>query len=217
MTTPSSARPDSDTERLIAQLSKRCEALDRRRTRLEDELARKDAESDAPLRRLLTDLLDIDDALAESLRWSARQDSTVPDRAAATLRSLMEQVSAAHKLMRRRLLAADVRPMDLIHQRAEPEIARIVGARPTSRCPADLVLEERVPGFYRGQQVLRTAEVIVAVPGTDPDATPDSDAAPDLEPSREPAREPKQPRQTTTSRRQPRRLPRHKRRTRRRS
>ncbi|WP_326812010.1 nucleotide exchange factor GrpE [Streptomyces scopuliridis] len=207
MTAPSSAQFDSDTERLIAQLRKRCEALERRRTEYEDELARRDAQSEASLRRLLTGLLDVDDALAESLRWSANQDPTVPDRAASALASLTEQVSAAHKLLRHRLLAADVRAMDLVHQRAEPAIARVVGARPTSRYPADLVLEERLPGFYLGQQVLRTAEVVVAV----------SDFDPGLDPSREPAREPKQPRQSTTARRQPRRLPRHKRRTRRRS
>ncbi len=156
-------------------------------------------------------LLDVDDALAESLRWSARRHSTVPHHAAAPLVSLTEQVSAAHRLLRRQLLTADVRPMDLVYQRAEPGIARVVGAQPTSRHPADLVLEERVPGFYLGQQVLRTAEVVVAVPGSD------RDIGPGPEPSQEPVREPEQPGRSTTARRQPRRLPRHKRRTRRRS
>lgn len=211
MTAPSSAQPDSDSERLIAQLRRRCEALERRRAQYEDELARKDAEWETSLRRLLTGLLDVDDALAESLRWSARRHSTVSHHAAAPLVSLTEQVSAAHRLLRRQLLTADVRPMDLVHQRAEPGIARVVGARPTSRHPADLVLEERVPGFYLGQQVLRTAEVVVAVPGSD------RDIGPGPEPSQEPVREPEQPGRSTTARRQPRRLPRHKRRTRRRS
>ncbi|ARP73202.1 hypothetical protein LK07_29305 [Streptomyces pluripotens] len=49
----------------------------------------------ASLRRLLTGLLDVDDALAESLHWSARQHSTVPHHATAPLASLTEQVSAA--------------------------------------------------------------------------------------------------------------------------
>jgi molecular chaperone GrpE len=214
LTAPSSAQPDSDSdsERLIAQLRRRCEALERRRAQYEDELARKDAEWETSLRRLLTGLLDVDDALAESLRWSANRHSSVRHHAAADLVvSLMEQVSAAHRLLRRQLLTADVRPMDLVHQRAEPGIARVVGARSTSRHPADLVLEERVPGFYLGQQVLRTAEVVVAVPGSDPDIGPGP------EPSQEPVRELEQPGRSTTARRQPRRLPRHKRRTRRRS
>ncbi|MFF9202262.1 nucleotide exchange factor GrpE [Streptomyces sp. NPDC014986] len=201
MTAPSSARPESDTERLIAQLRTRCDALERRRARDEDELARQEAESEASLHRLLTGLLDVDDALAESVRWSVRQD---PSHAAATMERLIEQVSAAHRLLRLRLLKADVRPMDLTHRQAVPDVARVVDTRPTSRCPADTVLEERVAGFYLGQRVLRTAEVVVAVPGPDPEAPED------------PAEEPKRS-GPAASRRQPRRLPRHRRRSRRRS
>ncbi|MFF9487293.1 nucleotide exchange factor GrpE [Streptomyces sp. NPDC014676] len=204
MTVPSSARPDSDTERLIAQLRTRCEALERRRARDEDELARQRAESEASLHRLLTGLLDVDDVLAESVRWSVRQD---PNRAAVTVERLIEQVSAAHRLLRLRLLKADVRPMDLTHRQAVPDVARVVDTRPTSRCPADTVLEERVAGFYLGQRVLRTAEVVVAVPGPDPGAP------------EEPVELAKEPKRSgpATSRRQPRRLPRHRRRSRRRS
>ncbi|MFF9570127.1 nucleotide exchange factor GrpE [Streptomyces sp. NPDC014685] len=201
MTVPFSARPDSDTDRRIAQLRTRCEALERRRARDEDELARQRAESEASLHRLLTGLLDVDDALAESVRWSVHQG---PNHTAATMERLIEQVSAAHRLLRLRLLKADVRPMDLTHRQAVPDVARVVGTRPTSRCSADTVLEERVAGFYMGQRVLRTAEVVVAVPGPDPE-----------EPE-EPAEEPKRP-GPATSRRQPRRLPRHRRRSRRRS
>ncbi|MEU3094396.1 nucleotide exchange factor GrpE [Streptomyces sp. NPDC006967] len=201
MTVPSSARPDADTERLIAQLRTRCEALERRRARDADELTRQRAESEASLHRLLAGLLDVDDALAESVRWSARQD---PNRAAATMERLIEQVSAVHRLLRRRLLEADVRPMDLTHRHAVPDVARVVDTRPTSRCPADTVLEERVAGFYLGQQVLRTAEVVVAVPGPDPEV------------SEEAAGEPKRS-GPAAPRRQPRRLPRHRRRSRRRS
>ncbi|MEF9902814.1 nucleotide exchange factor GrpE [Streptomyces sp. P9-A2] len=201
MTAPSSARPDSDTERLIAQLRTRCEALERRRARYEDELAHRKAESESSLHRLLIGLLEVDDTLAESVRWSVRQD---PRHAVAAMERLSEQVSAAHRLLRLRLLEADVRPMDLTHRRAVPEVARVVDTRPTSRQPADTVLEERVAGFYRGQQVLRTAEVVVAVDGPDPEAP------------EEPAREPKRS-GPAAPRRQPRWLPRHKRRSRRRS
>ncbi|MET9686888.1 nucleotide exchange factor GrpE [Streptomyces sp. NPDC006514] len=201
MTAPSSARPDGDSEPLIAQLRTRCEALERRRARDADELARQRAESEAFLHRLLAGLLDVDDALAESVRWSARQDRS---HAAATVESMIEQVSAAHRLLRLRLMGADVRPMDLTHRHAVPDVARVVDTRPTARHPADTVLEERVAGFYLKQQVLRTAEVVVAVPGLDPE-TPE-----------EPAGEPKRSGQAT-ARSQPRRLPRHKRRNRRRS
>ncbi|MBT3163791.1 nucleotide exchange factor GrpE [Streptomyces sp. Vc74B-19] len=200
MTVPSSARPDADTERLIAQLRTRCEALERRRAWDADELARQRAESEASLRRLLTGLLDVDDALAESVRWSAGQDS---NRAAATMERLIEQVCAAHRLLRRRLLEADVRPMDLTHRHAVPDVARVVDTRPTSRCPADTVMEERVAGFYLGQQVLRTAEVVVAVPGPEPDAPEEAAGEKRSGPA--------------APRRQPRRLPRHRRRSRRRS
>lgn len=201
MTAPSSARPESDTERLIAQLRTRCEALERRRARDADQLARQRAESEASLHHLLAGLLDIDDALAESVRWSARQDRS---HAAATVQSLIEQVSAAHRLLRLRLLEADVRPMDLTHRHAVPDVARVVGTRPTTRHAADTVLEERVAGFYLGQRVLRTAGVVVAVPGPDAEAPGD------------PAGEPKRS-GPATARRQPRRLPRHKRRSRHRS
>ena len=211
MTSPSAPPPDLDAERLIAQLRKRCEALERRRTHYEDELARKASESEAFLRRLLTGLLDVDDVLAESLRWSSRQNSGELRQEASALVSLTEQVSAAHRLLRRQLLAADVRPMDLVHQRAEPGVARVVGTRPTSRHPADLVLEERVPGFYLGQQVLRTSEVVIAVPGADTDLDNDP------EESRKPAEAIKQLGRPAAARKQPRRLPRHRRRTRRRS
>ena len=201
MTAPSSARPEPDTERLIAQLRTRCEALERRRARDADELARQRAGAEVSFHRLLTGLLDVDDALAESIRWSARQNRS---HAAATVESLIEQISAAHRLLRLQLLEYDVRPMDLTHRHAVPDVARVVDTRPTTRHPADTVLEERVAGFYLGQQVLRTAEVVTAVPGPDPEAP------------EKPAREPKRS-GPATARWQPRRLPRHKRRSHRRS
>ncbi|MDH6223280.1 nucleotide exchange factor GrpE [Streptomyces sp. MJP52] len=200
MTSVAPDRRDPEAELLIAQLRTRCEALDKRRGEYERELASLRAEHKSLLRRLVGGLLDVDDTLAESVRWALRQGPRQP---AVTLEKVVEQVSAAHRLLRLRLEAADVRPMNLTHQIAVPGVAKVVETRPTSRHPVDTVLEERMAGFYLGRQVLRKADVVIAVDGPDfvEPEEPDEDSRRSAPAAR---------------RRQPRRLPRHRRRSRRR-
>lgn len=172
----------SDQERHIAQLSRRVQALEARR-----------AETIVAFRHLLEGLLEVDDVLSDAVHRSSQAQG---GRAGAAPEGITEQIGAAHRLLRRHLLTANVAPMDLEGSKAVPSMSRVVATEPRTSIPADTVLEERVAGFYLGNEVLRAADVVVAVPGPDPEPDPEHAAA------------------APHRRSQPRRLSRHQRRSR---
>ncbi|MFJ4879510.1 nucleotide exchange factor GrpE [Streptomyces sp. NPDC088745] len=190
---PARARP-TEQDRRVQQLTFRAQALEKKRAAVE-----------RTLRDLLEGLLEVDDILADAVRRTTADEANGADgtgRPGATQAGpglLEEQLGAAHRVLRRRLLAAGVEPMDLVGSRAVPSISRVVAREPRASVPADTVLEERVTGFYADREVLREALVVVAVPGRDPEPEPDPeptaepDAAPPTATPVRPRRQPRRP------------------------
>ncbi|SEL57919.1 co-chaperone GrpE [Streptacidiphilus jiangxiensis] len=186
MNRPPEASADASADAEDAEfLRRRCAALETRLQRQQSEQARR-------ARGLLLGLLDVDDALLRTRAWldrAATPGAPQPDRTA--LRQLCDQLESIDELLRLRLRDADVRPLELLGSGAGAEVADVVAVRPTSDAAPGTVLEERRSGFLLGPDMLRRAEVVIAVP-PEPDPEPDpvrSQAAPAGDPAAPPAEE----------------------------
>ena len=60
------------------------------------------------------------------------------------------------------LAGEGVKPLNLVGQRFNPELAEAVGTREADNVEDDTVLEEAQKGYTIGSEVLRPAKVIVA-------------------------------------------------------
>ncbi|TQF04667.1 nucleotide exchange factor GrpE [Kitasatospora acidiphila] len=150
MTTPP-PEPDLDF------LKRRCAALATRMERLKDE--HRDEKS-----RLLFSLISVDDALLRTRAWLARVDpeaSGLPP--GEVVRQLLDQVGSVGELLQLRLREFDVRPLRLLDGHPDTEVADVVELWPTREAEPGTVLEERRRGFLLGAEILRRAEVVVAV------------------------------------------------------
>ncbi|MET9145253.1 nucleotide exchange factor GrpE [Streptomyces sp. NPDC004042] len=142
--------------------------LDKLRRRVEA-LSRKRDEAEARLQALLSSLLPLDDLLADTRRrtgalYEARSAREVTSAAVA----LGEQIDAAHLMLRGEFARHDVRPMDAVGRAADPAEMRVVGTQAHPTAAAGTVLRESVTGFRLGASTLRYAQVVVAVPGSEP-------------------------------------------------
>ncbi|WP_331452425.1 nucleotide exchange factor GrpE [Streptomyces sp. SS162] len=178
---------------------------DRLRRRVEA-LSRKRDESEARVRALLRALLPLDDVLADARRRAGDlHEARTAREAASAVIALSEQIEAAQHMLRGELARHDVRPMDAVGAAADPAEMRVVGTEPHPARPDGTVLREKVTGFRLGPDILRQAEVVIAVPGPAPEPGPVAPAEVTEEgggPAAVPAgRRRAQPRRTTRSQR----------------
>ncbi|MFD7244151.1 nucleotide exchange factor GrpE [Streptomyces massasporeus] len=147
--------------------------VDKLRRRVEA-LSRKRDEAEARLRDLLTALLPLDDALADtSRRAGALHEARSPREAVSAAIALSEQVDAAHRMLRGELARHDVVPVDVVGRGVDPAEMRVVGTEPHPTRPEGTVLREKLTGFRLGGAVLRAPRVVIAVPGPAPEPDPE--------------------------------------------
>ncbi|MFF2747706.1 nucleotide exchange factor GrpE [Kitasatospora sp. NPDC058048] len=115
----------------------------------------------AEQRELLGILVEVDDALAA---LGLDRELVALGRGAgleATRRRLLGQ-----------LAKAGVRPMRLEGMTADPDLTEIVGTEPHAGVAPETVVRTVVTGFFWGDEVLRRAQVVVAVPEPEPEPDP---------------------------------------------
>jgi hypothetical protein len=150
-------------------------------------------------RGLLLGLLEVDDVLFAVQEKQAQLPPGIP-----RPDNLVEMAAAVQGILRKKLAVAEVAPMRLMNYIAHPAVADIVGRVPSADKPDETVVSVVRNGFNWRGDVLRRAEVEVAVPWTGaapppaaeagPGPTPAPEAEPAPEPKRTPApRERKQP------------------------
>jgi molecular chaperone GrpE (heat shock protein) len=145
--------PDPDLD----FLQRRSAALAARMERLQDEHRAEKA-------RLLLGLIGVGDALARTQAWLARYDPAATGLPPGeVVRHLLSQVDSMDELLQLRLREFDVRPLRLLAGHPDAEVADVVELWPTWEAEPGTVLEERRRGFLLGTEILRRAEVVVAV------------------------------------------------------
>lgn len=140
---------------------------------LEQELKRARAESQesgrALLRPLLLELLDLHDRLAAGLR----QPTTAPSRWLDRWRrpaepdSWREGFGITQRRLEHILAERLVVRIELIGQRFDPHLGRVIGTAHETGVEAGIVVDEVRAGFLWGGELLRPAEVIVTQAGAD--------------------------------------------------
>ncbi|MGW3732966.1 nucleotide exchange factor GrpE [Streptomyces sp. NPDC005148] len=149
--------------------------LDKLRRRVEA-LSRKRDEAEARLHALLSSLLPLDDLLADTRRRAgALHEARSAREATAAAVALSEQIDAAHLMLRGEFARHDVSPMEAVGKVVDPAEMRVVGTEAHPSAPDGTVLREKVTGFRLGTFTLRSAQVVIAVPG--PAAEPEPVAA----------------------------------------
>ncbi|MFC1404500.1 MULTISPECIES: nucleotide exchange factor GrpE [Streptacidiphilus] len=160
-----------------------------RRRREEDARAAESAQ-----RGLLLGLLEVDDVLFAVQEKQAQLPPGIP-----RPDNLVEMAAAVQGILRKKLAVAEVSPMRLLNYVAHPAVADIVGRVPSADKPDETVVAVVRNGFNWRGDVLRRAEVEVAVPWTGQDPEP----APALAPAAAPVPEPQdapEPRRTPAPR-----------------
>ena len=160
-----------------------------RRRREEDARAAESAQ-----RGLLLGLLEVDDVLFAVQEKQAQLPPGIP-----RPDNLVEMAAAVQGILRKKLAVAEVAPMRLVNYLAHPAVADIVGRVPSADRPDETVVSVVRNGFNWRGDVLRRAEVEVAVPwtGTAPLPAPEtaSEAAPEPVPERSSTSAPRQRKQ----------------------
>lgn len=141
---------------------------------LEQALERAQAEvrerGQATLRPLLLDLLELRDRLdaalqqpaaSSSRRWFGRWSRPQP----VDPEPWREGVGMTARRLDRILSDRRVSRLELVGQRFDPRIARVVGTKADERLGPGIVVEEVRSGYVWGDELLRTAEVIVSKAG----------------------------------------------------
>lgn len=122
---------------------------------------RRDAE-----KRTVLPFLDMRDAMVRGLKAarSARSAKKLgPFRLGGTddLKGIVEAYEMAIRRFDRALASVDVLPLHAKGKPFDPRTMRAVEKREAADIPSGHVVEERISGFVRGEQVIRTAEVVV--------------------------------------------------------
>ncbi|MFD5834559.1 nucleotide exchange factor GrpE [Streptomyces collinus] len=147
--------------------------LDKLRRRVEA-LSRKREEAEARLHGLLSSLLPLDDLLVDTRRRAgALHEAGSAREATSAAVALSEQVDAAQRMLRGEFARLDVTAMDVVGRAVDPAEMRVVGTEGHPSLPQGTVLKERVTGFRLGGSVLRSAQVVIAVPGPAPEPEPE--------------------------------------------
>jgi hypothetical protein len=156
-------------------------------------------------RGLLLGLLEVDDVLFAVQEKQAQLPPGIP-----RPDNLVEMAAAVQGILRKKLAVAEVAPMRLMNYIAHPAVADIVGRVPSADKPDETVVSVVRNGFNWRGDVLRRAEVEVAVPwsGAAPppaaEAGPGPTPAPEAEPAPEPKRTPAPRQRKQPSARKPR-------------
>ncbi|WP_042396481.1 nucleotide exchange factor GrpE [Streptacidiphilus carbonis] len=136
-------------------------------------------------RGLLLGLLEVDDVLYAVQEKQAQLPPGIP-----RPDNLVEMAAAVQAVLRKKLAVAEVAPMRLMNYIAHPAVADIVGRVPSADKPDETVVSVVRNGFNWRGDVLRRAEVEVAVPWTGAEPLPaptEPAAAPTAEPASETA------------------------------
>jgi hypothetical protein len=156
-------------------------------------------------RGLLLGLLEVDDVLFAVQEKQAQLPPGIP-----RPDNLVEMAAAVQGILRKKLAVAEVAPMRLMNYIAHPAVADIVGRVPSADKPDETVVSVVRNGFNWRGDVLRRAEVEVAVPWTGAAPPPAAEAgpgptpAPEAEPAPEPKRTPAPRQRKQPSARKPR-------------
>ncbi|MFJ5995453.1 nucleotide exchange factor GrpE [Streptomyces sp. NPDC092370] len=146
--------------------------LDKLRRRVEA-LSRKREEAEARLHGLLNALLPLDDLLGDTRRRTGALHVARSAREATSAAvALSEQIDAAQRMLRGELARLDVTAMDVVGRAVDPAEMHVVGTEGHPSLPEGTVLKEQETGFRLGASVLRSAKVVIAVPGPAPEPEP---------------------------------------------
>jgi len=133
--------------------------LDRARSAARDQ-------ADAALRPLLLDVVDLRDRLSAALTFAAAARpgwaGRLWRRPASGGEAWQEGLRMTLRRLDQVLLDRRIVPMQLVGQPFDPRGARVVGTSADSAAADGTVIEEVRAGFLWGDQVLRTADVIVS-------------------------------------------------------
>lgn len=136
---------------------------------LEQQLTRAHAEarerSDALMRPLLLDLLDLRDRLDAALKQTAPPPAKWLDRwrrKPVQADNWREGIGITARRLDRILAERRVQRMQLTGERFDPRLARVVGASLCSGTAPGVVVDEARAGYMWDNQLLRIAEVIVS-------------------------------------------------------
>ncbi|MGQ4373826.1 nucleotide exchange factor GrpE [Streptomyces sp. SAS_267] len=176
--------------------------IDKLRRRVEALTGKRD-EAEARLRTLLSSLLPLDDLLADTYHRAGALHQNLSAREATSVAvALSEQIAAAHVMLRGEFARHDVSPVEGLGRPVDTAEMRVVGTQAHPTAPHGTVLKETVTGFRLGASTLRQAQVVIAVPGSDP--VPAASGAPEpAAPEAPPAGGGRaQPRRTTRAQRQ---------------
>lgn len=132
------------------------------------ETVRREAE-----KRVLSPFLDVRDALVRGLEATApagtprlsrfsRLFRRAPPEQAEQAENLREGYEMALRKYDRALAAAGIHPVEAAGKPFDPHLMRAVEMIPGGDAPPGIVLEERLCGFVRGEEVFRPAEVAVS-------------------------------------------------------
>lgn len=148
------------------------ETLQSAHTTLEQELKRAHAETrergEAPLRPLLLDLVDLRDRLDAALRQPAPTPARWYERwrrKPVEADAWREGIAIMARRLDRILGERRVRQMELLGRRFDPRSARVVGTTQDADIAPGIVVEQARAGYLWGDELLRTAEVIVSKAG----------------------------------------------------
>ncbi|MFD6420449.1 nucleotide exchange factor GrpE [Streptomyces sp. NPDC060198] len=131
-------------------------------------LSRKREETAARLTDLLAALLPLDDLLADTAHRSEQLGRPGAGRTGQIAAAVQQQTDAAHRMLRAELARHGVHPMDLVGKIPDPVETRATGVEPHPTAPEGTVLRETVTGFRHGTDLLRRADVVLAVAGPGP-------------------------------------------------
>ena len=148
------------------------QTLQSSQTALEQELQRASererAQERALVQPLLLDLLDLRDRLAAGLQPSPERRARWHERWRGKRAPQPEPWQEGLRMTLRRLdqllLERRVTPLELLGQRFDPRLGRVVATRDAAGLEAGIVLEVVRAGFFWGEALLRPAEVIVSKP-----------------------------------------------------
>lgn len=115
-------------------------------------------------KRTALPFLDMRDALVRGLE--AAKKASVPKgffiRPPKTIDGVVEGYEMAIRRFDRALHAVGIRPFDTVGRQFDPKFMRAVERRRVSGTGNGIVVEERMSGFHRGDEIIRAAEVVVA-------------------------------------------------------
>jgi len=148
-------------EELLARVSETERRFEEKKQQIDEEIARTrerlaadfDRRLDLAQQKIILPFLDILDNLERALHAASQADNAV---------ELRKGVELTRELFLSRLQALGIERLEVLHQPFDPNLSQAIGIVPVENSDQNgLVLEEALPGYRMGDQLLRPAQVKV--------------------------------------------------------